>query len=749
MVRLRCILFVLLALPLAAERIPLTVGAVYDPKGDLAAAGRSQPVRWIGDERVAWAELDDEGKTARWRVYDLRTKKESVLFEATALASALRGAGVDATGAKEASRRSTLTFDEKGERMLLVVAGDLFVFTPAGGTTRRLTRTPAGEKVPSFSPDGSRVAFVRANDLWVTEIATAEERRLTDDGSDVILNGILDWVYQEEIYGRGQYHGYWWSPDSRSIAFLRLDESPVPFFTVIDHLPYHLDVDTYRYPKAGDPNPLPRLRIASTDGSGIVDADLSAWTPTDLLIARVSWKPDSSGIAIQLQNRTQTWLDLVAVDPASGRARRLLRETTPAWVDILGQPEWLAGGGFLWVSERNGFEHIYRYPDGEGEPAPLTEGSWDVAELHGVDEAGGFVYFSATERSLIGSDVYRVRLDGTGRERLSVKEGTHTARFNRSSRHFIDAWSDASTPAEVRIHAADGSETRRIPLARLDALDRYQMQTPEFLRVKTRDGQELEAMILKPAGFDPSKRYPVLQHLYAGPEAPAVRNAWRGQTTLFYQLAAAKGYVVWICDNRTASSHGAISSWPLRGRLGALELQDIEDGITWLQSQPWVDASRIAINGWSYGGFMVSYALTHSERFAAGIAGGSVTDWRDYDSVYTERLLGLPQDNPDGYKDSSPRFAAKSLHGRLLLIHGTMDENVHMQNTLQFARELQMAGKQFELMLYPKTRHGIREAELRRHMQTLIFDFLDRTIGAGRPKGEGAGSAAPDNVESQ
>jgi dipeptidyl-peptidase-4 len=289
------------------------------------------------------------------------------------------------------------------------------------------------------------------------------------------------------------------------------------------------------------------------------------------------------------------------------------------------------------------------------------------------------------------------------------------------------------TPGEVRVFAADGTEVRQFTVEPRPALEKYRLSTPELVRVKTRDGYELDAMLIKPLDFDPTKKYPVFQPLYGGPEAPQVRDAWRGQTALFYQLLATKGYVVWVCDNRTASSRGAESAWGLAGRFGPSELRDIEDGVAWLKAQPWVDGSRIAISGWSYGGFMVTYAMTHSDQFAAGIAGGSVTDWRNYDSIYTERYLGLPQNNPDGYRESSPRFAAESLKGRLLLVHGTMDDNVHPQNTLQFARELQLAGKQFELMLYAKTRHGVREDALRRHLQQLTLDFLDRTIGSKRP----------------
>ncbi|HEY0591450.1 MAG TPA: S9 family peptidase [Thermoanaerobaculia bacterium] len=727
---LRFLLLVALAIPsLAAEKLPMTFDAVYDEKSDLAEGGRTQGLQWISDDRLAWPVTDAEENVTGWRVLDVKTKREAALFDPAQLEKALAAAGVAAPTAKRLARQSRYTFDDRGERALLTADGDLYLFTLAGTAAKRLTATAAEEKVPAFSPDGRKVSFVRDNDLWVLDVASGAERRLTDDGSNVILNGILDYVYMEEIYGRGGFRGHWWSPDSRKIAMLRLDESPVPSFTVVDDIPYHLELETFHYPKAGDPNPLPSLRILPVEGGATVEADLESYTPADLLIAGVSWKDDASAVALQLQNRVQTWLDLVTVDAVNGRARRLLRETTPAWVDVLGDPVWLSDGGFLWLSEKGGYQHIYRYPANGKEPKQITEGKWDVESIHGVDEAAGFVYFSSSERSPIAADTWRATLDGTGRELLTKREGSHTARFSPSMKWFADTWSDAVTPSEVRLHTAEGTELRQFVVEPRPALDRYRLSTPEFLRVKARDGFELEAMLIKPIDFDPAKKYPVFQALYAGPEAPQVRNRWFGQTSLFYQLLAAKGYVVWLCDNRTASSNGAASSWGLLGRFGASELRDIEDGVAWLASQPWVDPSRIAISGWSYGGFMVSYAMTHSDRFAAGIAGGSVTDWRDYDSIYTERYLGLPQNNPDGYRDSSPRFAADALKGRLLLIHGSMDDNVHPQNTLQFARELQLAGKQFDLMMYPKSRHGVREPALRRHLQRMMVDFLDRTIG--------------------
>jgi dipeptidyl-peptidase-4 len=284
------------------------------------------------------------------------------------------------------------------------------------------------------------------------------------------------------------------------------------------------------------------------------------------------------------------------------------------------------------------------------------------------------------------------------------------------------------TPPQVRLHRGDGSEVRVIAENPVSVLAQYRLSKPELLQVATRDGFVMEAMMIKPPDFDPSRRYPVYQFTYGGPQAPQVRNAWGGSQYIYHQFLAQKGIIVWICDNRTASGKGIESAWPVYRNFGELELRDIEDGIAWLNEQPYVDDTRIGIHGWSYGGYMTAYALTHSKSFAMGIAGGTVTDWRAYDTVYTERYMGLPEDNAKGYRRSAPRWAAADLHGALLLLHGTIDDNVHAANTLQFAHELQKAQKPFEMMLYPKSRHGITDPELVKHMRRLMVDFIDRHL---------------------
>jgi dipeptidyl-peptidase-4 len=303
---------------------------------------------------------------------------------------------------------------------------------------------------------------------------------------------------------------------------------------------------------------------------------------------------------------------------------------------------------------------------------------------------------------------------------------------------FLDSWSDLTTPPQVRLHKADGNELRVVHESRIAHLANVQLSKPELLQVKTRDGFVMEAMLIRPLNFDPARKYPVMQFTYGGPGAQSVRNAWGGSTYMYYQLLAQHGIAVWVCDNRLASGKGAQSQWPSYKNFGELELRDVEDGLAYLKQQPWVDAGRIGIDGWSFGGFMVTYAMTHSTSFVMGIGGGNVTDWRLYDSIYTERFMLMPQNNPEGYAKSSVLAAAKNLHGLPLLIHGVIDENVHAQNTLKFTYELQKAGKPFRLMLYEKTRHGVTDPKLVEHMRQMMFDFTKEMLLSGpRPQATG------------
>ncbi|MBF8300684.1 MAG: Dipeptidyl aminopeptidase/acylaminoacyl-peptidase, partial [Acidobacteria bacterium] len=622
---------------------------------------------------------------------------------------------------------------------LVTIHDDLFLYDFASNAATRLTSVPGAEEEATFSPDGRLVAFVRGNNLQVVDVGTRQEVALTTDGAPDLLNGKLDWLYQEEIYGRGRFRGYWWSPDSTRVAFLQLDERPVPEYTVVDDIPYRPTVEVTDYPKAGDPNPLVKLGVARVTGGAPLWVDLGKYSASEFLIVDVDWAPGEASVAYQVQDREQTWLDLNLAEASSGQSRTLVRETTKAWVNVNGSPVWLKDGSFLWFSERSGFKHLYHYRADGTLMRAVTNGRWDVRTLYGVDETRGALYFDAGVRRHIDTDIYRLGLDGTALTRLSRTEGTHRAIFNPSFSQYIDVWSDVSTPTQVRLHRADAAEIRVIDANPVASLADYRLSKPEFIEVRARDGFVMDAMMIRPPDFNPSRRYPVYQLTYAGPSTASVRNQWGGSTYMYHQLLAQRGVIVWVLDNRSAGGKGVEAQWPIYGNLGELELQDLEDGIAWLKQQPYVDAARIALHGWSYGGFMTAYALTHSTSWAAGIVGAPVTDWRNYDTVYTERYMKTPQRNPEGYRKTAPRFAAGSLHGRMLLIHGGIDDNVHRQNSEQFVYELQRAGKSFEMMIYPRQRHGVTDPRLNTHLRRLMLDFIMREVGGSTPpSGSGA-----------
>jgi dipeptidyl-peptidase-4 len=708
----------------------LTIENIFDPKHRVAFSGAPQSgFVWLDDKTFTWPRTNEKGDVVEQVVLDTETGKKRTLFNAAKLEAAARKiAGVTAEEAKKLTLRRTYHFSPNKRSVVLTVGDDLYLYAFDSDALTRLTSAPGEEQEASFSPDGKFVAYIRNNNLYVVDVSTQRERQLTTDGNENLLNGILDWVYQEEIYGRGNFRAYWWSPDSSNIAYIQLDERPVKRFTVVDHIPTMQKIELTPYPKAGYPNPIAHLFTVTASGTTPKEIDTERYSGGEFLIVSVDWTPDSSKVVYQVQNREQTWLDLNTANVDGGAPKTLFRETTKAWVDLNGDPEWLKDGTFLWLSERSGFKHLYHYAADGTLKKQITNGPWEARTLHGIDANNEWIYFSGTERSILGTDVYRVRLDGSGLKRLSEAAGDHRASFNPSKSLYIDAWSDFETPAQISLYRGDGSRLRVVDTNEVAALREYRISKPEFLQVRTRDGFVMEALMIKPPDFDPSRKYPVYEYTYSGPHAQQVRNAWRGSQYLWWQLLAGRGMIVWVCDNRTASGKGAESVWPIYKRAGELELRDLEDGLKWLISQPYVDGSRVVLDGWSYGGFMTSYALTHSTMWSAGIAGGSVTDWRDYDSIYTERYMLMPQNNPEGYEATAPRLAAKNLRGNLLLLHGTIDDNVHMQNTMQFVYELQKAGKVFRLMVYPKSRHGISDPQLVTQMRMTMLQFIDETV---------------------
>jgi len=681
---------------------------------------------WTPDGKEYLEERD--GRLVR---VDPKTGSDRPALDAKKLASSLSSlAVIDDKTAEAWSKRTSFHLDPRSVGALFDYEHDLYYARLDGTSAARLTSTPEREELADFSPDGAFVAFVRDNDLWVVDVATQTERALTTGGTETLRNGKADWVYFEEVFDR-DWNAFWWSPDSRHIAFLRTDSSHVPKFTIVDDLPAKQNIETARYPKPGDPNPIVELGIVSVAGGPVHWTDLSDYDAENFLVTGVGFLPDGESAYFYGQNRIQTWLDFSTVPVKGGRPARLFRETTKAWVAIPPAPRFLRDGSFLWMSERTGWQHIYHLEkDGKLRRA-VTSGEWEARRLRAVDEDGGWVYVSGTKDSPIAENLYRVRLDASKIERLTPEDGHHSVLVAPKTFAFIDGWSNRHQPIRVELRASDGALVRTLDTNPVEDLDRFRVRRFEPFEIAARDGYSLPAMLLKPPGFDPNRKYPLWLQTYAGPHAPTVRGQWsRADGRLWDQMLAAEGVVVLRCDPRSATGRGAVSAWTAYRQLGVKELEDITDIVESMKKRRWVDADRIGMSGYSYGGFMTAYAMTHSKLFAAGFSGAPVTDWRDYDSIYTERYMSTPQDNPDGYAKTSVVSAAANLHGRLLLVHGTMDDNVHIQNSLRLIRALQDANKQFDFMIYPGDRHAIWAGHLRR----MRFEFIRKHLRPETPE---------------
>jgi len=603
---------------------------------------------------------------------------------------------------------------------------------------RRLTtdgKTAAKREEAHLSPDQRVVSFVEGNNLRLLELDGGAVWSVTDDGGPELFHGVLDWVYQEEIYGRGRFQGHWWRPDSSAVAFLSLDESPVRDFTLVDHVPpgfleaeRSVLTEVSNYPKSGDGNPFARMTIAHRKSRELVAVDLSAW-PTDLLVMRVDWTPDGRYLLLSLSDRIQTWAELVAVDPATGKTSSWIKESSSSWVNRTESPRWLPDGSFVWRSERTGYAHFYRYAQGGELLQAITAGDWQVRSIERIDAERGLLWFEGSREGATGRHFYRIGLDGKGLVHLTPGIGTHQVTLDGRGDFLLDRWSAMDRLPSLRVLDGNtGEVVRELGTAGPGDTARYAWVPRERLTIQARDGYPLDATIQRPLGWKPEGSYPVFLPTYSGPNAPTVRDQWA--PSAYHQFLCEQGFLVLQVNVRSASGRGLVHTSTCYQQLGVQELRDLEDAVDHVVREYAADASRVAISGWSYGGFMAAYALTHSDRFALGLAGAGVYDWQLYDTIYTERYMRMPQQNAEGYQRTSVIRNAKNLRGHLVLLHGSMDDNVHMQNTLQLAYELQRLGKQnFELMVYPRSRHGLA-AEVSKHSQEFQWLRLQRLLTA-------------------
>ena len=678
------------------------------------------PIEWAPDDkRFAWLERKE-----LW-LYDTGSGQRKVLVNLEDLdAKAVKVAASEASDwTNRRVSEQHFAWSESANEILISSSGDLFLLHVDTGKWDQLTATAEAERDAKLSPDGHRVSFRRDHDLYSLEIATGKTARLTRDGSENLLNGELDWVYPEELE-IGTAH--WWSPDGKQVAYLQFDISREPVFPQVDTLSVRARLEPERYPNAGDPNADVRLGIVSASGGQTRWMDLGE--TRDNLLARVVWLPDSHAVAVERLNRIQNRLDLLIANTATGEPRVALHEEDPAWINVNDDLQFLKEGKqFLWGSERDGFHHLYLYSTEGKLLRQLTRGEWLVETVAGVDESAGEVYYTSTEQSPLEKQLYAVRLDGKHRRRISSEPGTHAISMSPDCALYLDTASNLSSPPRRTVHHKDGAETAVFREADRSVADEYEILPTEIHKVKTADGAVLYGRLIKPAGFKEGSKYPIIVFIYGGPGVgPAVVDAW--QERQWDQVLAHRGFVIWQLDNRGTWGRGHRWESVIYHNLGAHELEDQKEGIRYLQSLGFADTSHMGIYGWSYGGYMTLYSLTHAPGlFRAGIAGAPVTHWRNYDSIYTERYMGLPEENTLGYESASALTHAADLRDKLLLIHNMEDDNVHFQNTVQFMDALERAGKPFELMLYPQKSHGVSGA-LRRHLYETMVEFFEKNV---------------------
>ncbi|MFQ5700310.1 MAG: DPP IV N-terminal domain-containing protein [Acidobacteriota bacterium] len=704
----------------AAENAPreLTVKEIFDGELSTRAPGG---FAWSPDgTRLALLGAPEPGRSARLQVLEMSTGRMSVVLP-----------GNDETAAVGAYR-----WAPGSDAIVLTQKDDLFL-VPIDGRgrprkPRRLTRTPAAEKDPLFSPDGKRIGFLRDEDLFVIDLDSGRERRLTDSGSEERLNAHPDWVYEEEFDLR---RAWWWSPDSSRIAYLQFDQAEVPRYPIVSWMPTHPTLRWQRYPKAGDVNAVVRLGVVPA-GLQESPAPATRWMDLgrspDVYIPRVAWA-GVERLAVQRLDRRQRHLELLACRADTGCCARTLEENDPHWINIGDDWRFLTegdhAGGIIWGSERDGFRHLYLYDQGGRLVRQLTRGDWMVTDLEAVDAAGGLVYFTATKDDPLQRQLYRVRLDGTGLRRLTRENGWHRTWVAPDGRRFVDSFSTMTRPPRITLRGSEGHELQILDDRLIGILAGYRLGPVEFVTVPAEDGASLPAVMIRPPDFDPGRKYPILVYVYGGPHVQNVRNGWGGQRGLWHQMMASRGYIVWTLDNRGAFGRGHAWETPIDRRMGRQELADQLAGIAYLKTLPFVDASRIGLWGWSYGGYMTLYSLLNAPGVhKAGVSVAPVTDWKDYDTIYTERYMGRPQENEKGYESSSPVHRAGDLAVPLLLVHGTSDDNVHMQNSIQMLNAFVAENKAVRFMAYPEKKHGIRGPRARVHLFEAITRFFEDNL---------------------
>lgn len=655
-------------------------------------------------------------------VYNVADKKAKEWFQPETLEKLAKKAREPKEFGWQNRRVLSSSYDwfPNGKDLLASANGDLFI---VHGNSKHDQITKTGiEEDPKLSPDGKQVLYRSHSNLYVIDPATRKTRQLTSDGTATLLNGQLDWVYPEELdLGTAT----WWSPDSKQIAFFQFNISHEFLYPQEDLLEERALAEPERYPQAGTPNAQVKLGVISLQTGETRWMNIGETSNT--LLARVAWLPDSSQIAVERLSRVQDELDLLFCDPATGSAHTVLHEQSKTWINTVdnlyllkSRPE------FLWTSERSGFRHLYRYSNKGELVGQLTNGDWEITTIAAVDEDNQRIYYTSTESTPLEWQLYSVGFNGGERTRLTKDGETHLIHANPKGSYYLDTFSSLTRPAETVLSSSANGQLATLQPPNVKFQEEYDILPSEIVEVKAPEGTILYARLIKPAGFQSGIKYPAIVEVYGGPGVQSVRNSWYRPG--LEQVFAHRGYVVWQLDNRGSNGRGHAFEQPIYRELGKQEVADQRLGVEHLIQMGFVDPDRIGITGWSYGGYMTIHSLLLApDVFKVGVAGAPVTDWHNYDTIYTERYMGLPNENKKGYDASSNVQNATKLQGKLLIVHNFEDDNVLFQNTMQMVNALEQADKQYFLQIYPQKAHSV-SGSLRKPMYEAIAAFFDDNL---------------------
>ncbi|MGD0989123.1 MAG: alpha/beta fold hydrolase [Candidatus Sulfotelmatobacter sp.] len=715
----------------SATAKPLTIEAIYAPGG---LGGRAPDTfEWSPDgTKLSFVQRDDEGEHGELWCVDAATGERKVLVSAAKLASL----APDYNKVKDEREKERLTryrvaaylWAPDSKHLIFDSQGQLWLFDLTSSTAVQFTSAsdPSGD--PKFSPDGNHVSYIRKHNLYVRPVSGKDEKQLTKDTGESLFNGDIDWVYAEELAVRSNY---FWSPNSKEIVFLHMDETKVPIYPIVNLIPTHPTVDNEKYPKVGDANPTVKL--------GVVDAEkgkirwLSLTNDPEAYIPRFGWVRDGI-VWAEVLNRNQDEMDLYFVDVKSGKSKKVLAETAPAaWINVTDDFRVLKSADrFLWSSWRDGHTHLYVYSFDKENPLgadakldiQLTQGDFEVLGVEGVDEDAGKVFFSSDKGDARQRHIFSIKLDGSGTQRLTNDEGMFSANFSDDGKHYQQTFVSPTASQQISLCTV-GAACAPVWQAR-DEVAEYGLRPPKFLEFKAEDGTTLYGRLLLPPDPRASGKIPLIVNVYGG---PAGQMVLKGPTNPFDEILARDGFAIFAVDNRGTPGRDRKFQTSIRHEFGTIELKDQLTALDQLFTEyPQLDQGRVGIWGWSNGGSMTLYAMTHSERFRAGVAVAPVTDQINYDTIYTERYMGQLKDDAAGYRQSDVTAAAANLHGELMIAHGTGDDNVHFQNSMQMIDALIKAGKQFRLMIYPNKTHGIAGSDSRDHLFHMIENHFEREL---------------------